>query len=324
MTACRLDLHLDRDPATFRPAEPITGRVHIEAPSGLPGRQVVLAAVSHTQVRDGGGERRSEIATLFDGSLDRGEVRDLPFNFPAPVEPLSYTGKHLAIAWRVEVTVSQGEWTDANAALPVRLEPGPATARPTRGLQVVRGEAGRRDERGLSLLVPAAVMSFALLGAALAPAIGGWGGLAAKGSSLAAGGAALLWLAFSARDLLARRSLGLEVALGGPDVGRGAVLPFEVRLKTSPASVTADLRCVEHTHVEGTCCHTPIVSLPARLEPAIRRDGATVYAGGAAVPENLPPSFRAGSDGIRWLLRVTVRGGAWISVSEEYVIVVAA
>jgi hypothetical protein len=324
VTACSLDLHLDRAPATFRPGEQITGHVRIESPSGLPGRQVVLTAVAHTQVHDGRREQRAEVATLLDGSLDRGEVRELPFQFLAPSEPLSYAGKHLAIEWRVEVTVSQGEWTDANAARPFQLEPGPATARRARELQVVRGEAAHRDERGISLLLPAAVVAFAVLGAASAPAVGGWGGLAVRGSSVATGGAALLWLAFAAWGRLARRSLRLEVAIGGPEVGRGAVLPFEVRLRTSPATVTADLLCMEHTHVEGDCSHSPVRSRPADFGPAIRRDGATIHAGTVAIPEDLPPSFGAGADGIRWFLRVTVRGGPWIWVSEEYKVVVAA
>jgi hypothetical protein len=323
VTACRLDLLLDRDPATFHPGETVSGVVRVESPSGLPGRQVTLAAGSRAQLHDGHRDLRTEVAILFDGSLDRGELRELPFRFQAPADPLSYAGKDLAIAWRVEVTVSQGEWTDASAARPFQLEAGPATARPARELRVVQGEAAHRDERGASLLLPLAVMLFASLGAASAPALGGWGALAVRGSSLAAGAAAILWLALAARGGVARRSLRLEVALGGPEVGRGADLPFEVRLWTSPTTVTAELLCVEHTHVAGDCCHTPIDSRHARVEPAVRREGATVFSGSVAIPEHLPPTFGAGSDGIRWFLRVSVRSRR-ITVSDEYAVVVVA
>src|SRR5438445_4223164 len=126
MAKCDLAIVLDRaDGPYYRLGEKVTGRVCVRAYKDCRCRKLVLTHSWYTQgsgnVDRGGAERQ----VLFEGAWQTGEVRTYPFAFDVPSGPLSYWGRYLSVAWKLEARAYLPWSRDPKAAAGFAVLPGP-------------------------------------------------------------------------------------------------------------------------------------------------------------------------------------------------------
>lgn len=131
-----LRLEFDRSNRTYRAGEPARGVVRIETSGSARCRAVWLRPFWETHgpgnVDQGGGP---PIDLLEKQPLPRASDATLPFEFPAPLEPLTYQGRALAVNHYVEVDAHVEGAPDASLVEDFVVIPGPLVGPPPRGLE---------------------------------------------------------------------------------------------------------------------------------------------------------------------------------------------
>lgn len=104
-----IHVEFDRADRQFHYGEAITGRVVVEAGHDITYRDVQISYCWRTHGRgdrDSGGERRLVLCQEF--ALRKGERRELPFSFEAPMGPVTYHGHKFNVDWYLSASATHG------------------------------------------------------------------------------------------------------------------------------------------------------------------------------------------------------------------------
>lgn len=324
-----ITVHLDRGDAPVAAGEEVSGRVELRSDTGIEVRGVGLAVGWRTEGKGNRAAGRSHELTLLDGptTLRRGETRSLPFRFPAPPGPLSYSGQHLRIVNFVAASADVRWARDPSAERTFELRRSGAQ---TKGFQgpmanvagVKLGPARIRARPRLTELLLA--MAAALAGIALAV------GAATAGTSpplltifLVVSGlavAAALLLPFRARiaeGRLGRVELVLDRAVAAPGEKLRVALTFQprsdLRIQRAIATLRGRERVVRGSGKNQTVRHHTFTHAEALLSGEMSAAASRRVAMWAELPvaTDCPCSFHARNNRLDWEVEVRIGIAGW-------------
>lgn len=312
-----LRIELDPDSKVVRPGEAVSGLVHVEPDRNM--RCKGLSVQLRWRTTGRGNTEKKEVATrvLFMGEWVSGQVANYPFSFPAPNDPLTYEGHHVAVEWAVTARADVPFALDPKADAPFALAPGgpgghvPAALLEKAGVPVAKTRGG--------CLIVVAIWFFMMT------PIGG--GAAAFG--VIAGGLAL-WGALYV--ILARAKIGgVDLICSTPVIYPGSTLQAQLAVRLKGAAhfnaVTATLVGTERA-VKGGGKHkkTHTYSLHKRTisltQPGPRAAGSDpVFDIEFPVPDVGAYTFEGTSNRVKWQLNVHLDIAKWPDFRQVFPLV---
>jgi len=332
MAKCDLEILLDRaDGPYYRLGEKVTGRVCVRAHKNCHCRKLVLTHSWYTQGSGNADRGWAERQVLFEGAWQAGEIRTYPFTFDVPPGPLSYWGRYLSVAWKVEARAYLPWSRDPKAAAGFAVLPGPTD-------QPFRSGREPRKKRSHRLLTYAGLVLAGLLASCLLSlddefllrlgiAVGSLVGMIA---------ALVLLVRWATRNKRTRaRLLGKVDVWINPEVLRpGESLTYALRLCTEGTihvtRATAELvGCEQATYVRTTptsleggvstetdtytaLLHQEQKTLTENREIAAR--APVVFEGSFRLPDNAACTFTGSSNSVKWTLKLALsltNGHTW-------------
>jgi hypothetical protein len=309
MAKCDLTLVFDRADRRYRGGERITGRVVARVDADCRCNALTISRFWST---GGKGNRRTgghATKNLFSGEWRRGQTYEYPFDFLAPLEPLTYHGRILSVDWRLVANADLPWASDPKASQIVTLRPGSlpgmGRARPV-DLLARSFELDRRTTGCLAGFL--AFIAFLLLFALpVGPLFS----------------AALFYIVFRlSRRHLAEWKLGqVSVQIPGGEAWPGGKVPFQIgftpRMNANVRSISAVLRAIEQvTRGSGKNRRTFKETLYQQRTVVVgqRTVGprSGLVADGSFDLPNLPAySFRTRDNEVRWSITVKIDIPKW-------------
>jgi hypothetical protein len=338
VSKCDVRIVLDREDGCYEIGETVGGVVQVKVNESCSCKKLTLTRRWKTHGRGNRKSGEKAVMELFSGTLTPGQ-HQYPFEFPAPVGPLSYHGHYLNVDWYLKAQVDIPWAIDPKAETEFLLTRGDYEGDIDFGQgpdkkpdQVVSGKA--TGQLGLSCFG----LIFALLGAgAMASMI-----MAPAGSTppipvmivpcvFILIGLGVIFLGL--RNILAERKLGgVDVQLSNyhPVAGEEltCTLTFKPQATVKLNAISAELKG-EEVVVRGSGSNRTTYrhGLYEHKETMIERKQASVgreitLETTFLVPEDAAPSFRTRDNALNWEVSVEIDIPGWPDWSKEFPIFV--
>lgn len=121
MSKCAVKIVLDRPERTYAAGEKVTGRIEVSVSDDCQCQKLTLARLWRTRGRGEDAFGKPEEQILFSGAWRAGQNVSYPFEFAAPIGPLSYNGQLLNVEWYLRAQAALAGALDATADVDFRL-----------------------------------------------------------------------------------------------------------------------------------------------------------------------------------------------------------
>jgi hypothetical protein len=346
MSKCAIRIVLDNGNRTYAAGEKVTGRIEVSVSEDCECQKLTLARAWRTRGHGEDAFGKPEEQVLFGGAWRAGQTAHYPFEFVAPIGPLSYHGEMFNVEWYLHAQAAIAGALDASTDEEFRL----VAAEVTPGFNL--GPAFRGVESGQRLmqfgrtlaqgcgLVTGVVFLFFSLGLGLivrdvfrrAPTPGPpeWSWLIVW--VLFAGGsvALLFWVL---RPIIARRKLGPVEAQVTPGIARPGeavtcTIRFQPRANIDLGEAAATLRGMEivdwqsgdETHTRRCIISEQPVTF-AQDRRLMAGESITVETS-LPLPANAPTTFMSAHQQVLWQVRLHLKLRGWPDWVQELPLVV--
>ncbi len=326
MAECTVNLELDRPDGRYAMGEKVSGTVHVRADEDCQCRKLTLRREWETSGRGNLSTGGRVDILLFEGQWTGGRDYSYRFEFDAPPGPVSQKGTLVSLDWYLRARADIPWAFDPKAERVFKLLPGPVEQvdlgyhyQPTNLPGKMHG-GGVQTALGLIFIAFGSVFAIPMIRLMIEY------GTFYPTARLIGGGVAMLVGAivfyFGIRNFLAGRKLGgLNVTLEPNSIRAGedlkCTLSFTPRGSLRLNRVTATL-CGKERTVSGsgkhqsTYHHTIISrSVPVVGKVDLPSGSPVLYEPVLPVPENVPSTFAAGSNSIRWYVTVHLDIQKW-------------
>jgi len=106
-----LKVHLNRDDATYKPGDAVSGYVHLDAGTDCQADAIEVGFEWMALSETGNLTQRVATKRLDGGTWKKGEHAEFPFAFIVPAGPASFGGRTVSLGWQVTARGSV-DWTD--------------------------------------------------------------------------------------------------------------------------------------------------------------------------------------------------------------------
>jgi hypothetical protein len=346
MSKCTVRIVLDRPERTYPAGERVTGRIEVSVSEDCECQKLTLARSWRTrgQGEDAFGKREEQV--FFSGAWRAGENPSYPFEFTAPIGPLSYQGQMFNVEWYLHAQAALAGAFDTSTDEGFRLvaaevTPGFNLGPAFRGVESQQKllRVGRTLAQGCGLTLGVVFLLFSLgLGLmvrdvfrrAAAPGPPEWSWLIVW--LLFAGGSAALFL-WAARPIIAKRKLGPVEAQLTPGIVRPGEavtcsLRFQPRANIDLSEATATLRGMEivdwhsgdETHTRR-CTLTEHPVTFAQDRRLMAGESITVETS-LNVPAAAPTTFMSAHQQLLWQVRLHLKLRGWPDWVQQLPLVV--
>jgi hypothetical protein len=335
MSKCTLKIVLDLPQPTYAAGEKVTGRIEVSASEDCECQKLSLSRAWRTRGHGEDAFGKPEEQVLFNGAWRAGQNASYPFEFVAPIGPLSYHGEMFNVEWYLHAQAAITGALDASTDEGFRL----VAAEVTPGFNLgpaFRGvgshqklmKFGQTLAQGCGLITGVFFLLFSLvLGLivrdvfrrAATPGPPEWSWLIVW-LLFAAGTAALLFWVL--RPIIARRKLGPVEAQVTPGIVRPGEavtcsLRFQPRANIDLSEATATLRGMEIVDWQsGDETHTRRCIISE--QPVTFAQDRRLMAGESipvetslSVPANAPTTFMSAHQQLLWLVNLRLRLRGW-------------
>jgi hypothetical protein len=346
MSKCTVKIVPDRPERSYAAGEKVTGRIEVSVSEDCECQKLTLTRSWRTRGQGEDAFGRPEEQVLFSGTWRAGQNPPYPFEFTAPIGPLSYQGQMFNVEWHLHAQAALAGALDASADEGFRLvaaqvTPGFNLGPAFRGVESHQKlmQFGRTLAQGcgLTLGVFFVLFSFVLglmvrdvFRRAAAPGPAEWSWLIVW--LLFAGGSVALFL-WAARPIIARRKLGPVEAQLIPGIVRPGEavtcsLRFQPRANIDLSEAIATLRGMEIVHWQsGKQSRTRRCTIAER--PVSFAQDRRLMAGESvtvetslSVPVDVPTTFMSAHQQLLWQVRLHLKLRGWPDWVQELPLVV--
>ncbi|HZO29383.1 MAG TPA: sporulation protein [Chloroflexota bacterium] len=130
MSACDLEITLDRAEAVYATDDSIVGRICVRTSEAAECQKLTVKLIWRTE-----GESNQDLGepvqeqTVFSGRWEAGKRASFPFEVTAPAGPFSYQGRLFQVAWYVKASADLAGMRDAHAERRVQVVPSGSVGR---------------------------------------------------------------------------------------------------------------------------------------------------------------------------------------------------
>jgi len=342
MSKCAVKILLDRPERTYAAGEKVTGRIEVSLSEDCECQKLTLARAWRTRGRGEDAFGKPEEQVLFSGVWRAGQNAYYPFEFMAPIGPLSYQGQLFNVEWYLHAQAAIAGALDTGADEGFRLvaaevTPGFNLGPAFRGVESHQKllRFGQTLAQGCGLITGVIFLLFSLaLGLIVrdvfrrAPTPGPpeWSWLIVW--LLFAGGSLALFF-WAVRPIIAKRKLGPVEAQVTPGIARPGEavtcsVRFQPRANIDLSEATATLRGMEIVDWQsGDETHTRRCVISE--QPVTFAQDRRLMAGESITVEtrlSAPTTFMSAHQQLLWLVNLRLRIRGWPDWTHEIPLIV--
>jgi hypothetical protein len=346
MSKCAVKIVLDRPERTYAAGEKVTGRIEVSVSEDCECQKLSFARAWRTRGRGEDAFGKPEEQVLFSGVWRAGQNAYYPFEFMAPIGPLSYQGQLFNVEWYLHGQAAIAGALDTSADEGFRLvaaevTPGFNLGPAFRGVESHQKllRFGQTLAQGCGLIIG---VIFLLISLALglivrdvfrrAPTPGPpeWSWLIVW---LAFAGGSIALFFWAVRPIIAKRRLGPVEAQVTPGIVRPGEavtcsVRFQPRANIDLSEATATLRGMEIVDWQsGDETHTRrcIISeqpVPFAQDRRLMAGESITVETRLSAPANAPTTFMSAHQQLLWLVSLRLRVHGWPDWTHEIPLIV--